>query len=230
MGYYFLDDALYFPPIENADEQGIVAIGGDLSPERLFLAYQLGIFPWFSKYEPIIWWSPNPRFVLYPNQLKVSKSMKQVIKKKTFRVTTDTYFRKVMLSCQSVYREGQSGTWITDEVVEGYCQLHELGYAHSIEVWLEEELVGGLYGVALGKCFFGESMFSYVSNASKTGFIKLVEALKKLGFHFIDCQLHTQHLESLGAVHIPRSQFKTELMIALKEETQVGKWVDMIEN
>lgn len=224
MAYYFLNEELIFPPVHYADAHGILAIGGDLSPKRLLLAYQSGIFPWFSEGEPIIWWSPDPRFVLYPARLKVSKSMRQVLRREIFEVSVDQDFRAVVENCRHIKRMGQEGTWITDEMLEAYCNLHALGFAHSVEVWQEGNLVGGLYGVSLGRCFFGESMFAKVSNASKTGFIKLSQRLEELGFFLIDCQVYTPHLESLGAESIPRTQFMEELGQAFEQETYIGSW------
>lgn len=224
MSYYFLGDELTFPSVENTDEHGILALGGDLSPERLLLAYRSGIFPWYSANEPIIWWSPDPRFVLYPENIKVSKSMKQIIRRGQFKVTFDQKFEDVIYHCGKIKREGQHGTWITQDMRQAYVHLHHLGYAHSVEVWEGEKLVGGLYGVSLGRCFFGESMFSYVSNASKTGFITLVQKLHKKEFKLIDCQVHTKHLESLGAGHITRSQFMANIKAALTYPSQIGNW------
>lgn len=224
MSYYFLDEQLYFPPVSRASSEGIVAIGGDLSEQRLLLAYQSGIFPWFSEGEPIIWWSPDPRFVLYPSQIKVSKSMQQLFRKQVFEVTFDKDFEQVILNCKEIKREGQRGTWITDEMVEAYCRLHRKGFAHSVEVWQEHTLVGGLYGLSLGNCFFGESMFTKVSNASKYGFITLTKRLEQKGFSFIDCQVHTEHLESLGATFISRKNFLHQLQEALKQTTLQGDW------
>jgi leucyl/phenylalanyl-tRNA--protein transferase len=224
MSYYFLDEQLYFPPVSRASSEGIVAIGGDLSEQRLLLAYQSGIFPWFSEGEPIIWWSPDPRFVLYPSQIKVSKSMQQLFRKQVFEVTFDKDFEQVILNCKEIKREGQRGTWITDEMVEAYCRLHRKGFAHSVEVWQEHTLVGGLYGLSLGNCFFGESMFAKVSNASKYGFITLTKRLEQKGFSFIDCQVHTEHLESLGATFISRKNFLHQLQEALKQTTLQGDW------
>jgi leucyl/phenylalanyl-tRNA--protein transferase len=224
MSYYFLDEQLYFPPVSRASSEGIVAIGGDLSEQRLLLAYQSGIFPWFSEGEPIIWWSPDPRFVLYPSQIKVSKSMQQLFRKQVFEVTFDKDFEQVILNCKEIKRKGQRGTWITDEMVEAYCRLHRKGFAHSVEVWQEHTLVGGLYGLSLGNCFFGESMFTKVSNASKYGFITLTKRLEQKGFSFIDCQVHTEHLESLGATFISRKNFLHQLQEALKQTTLQGDW------
>lgn len=204
---FLLNDELYFPPVEQADENGLLAIGGDLSSERLLLAYRSGIFPWFSEDDPVCWWSPDPRFVLFPSQIKISKSMQQVIKKKQFRLTSNTAFEQVITGCQNVYREGQDGTWITDEMKAAYIQLHKAGFAHSAEAWLNDRLAGGLYGIRLGNVFFGESMFSHFSNASKFAFISYVQQLQKENVQLIDCQLHTRHLESLGAVMIPRPAF-----------------------
>lgn len=222
--YHFLNEKLFFPPVDKADEHGILAIGGDLSAERLILAYSSGIFPWFNEDDPIIWWSPDPRFVMYPHALKVSKSMNQLLKKQVFNITFDTSFRSVITACQVVRRHGQSGTWITEDMLEAYCVLHELGYAHSIEAWQNGELVGGLYGVSLGRAFFGESMFAKVSNASKAAYITLIQKLEKLNFQLIDCQVYTEHLESLGAVSIPRSLFIEQVNKALAEETIKGSW------
>ncbi len=204
---FLLNDELYFPPVEQADENGLLAVGGDLSSERLLLAYRSGIFPWFSDDDPVCWWSPDPRFVLLPAEIKISKSMQQVFKKKQFRFTTNAAFEQVITGCQNVYREGQDGTWITEEMKAAYIQLHRSGYAHSAETWLNDQLVGGLYGIRLGNVFFGESMFSHFSNASKFAFISYVQQLEKEKVQLIDCQLHTNHLESLGAKMIARKKF-----------------------
>jgi len=219
------DIELYpFPPIEDVSEEGIIAVGGDLSPGRLISAYSRGIFPWFSDDEPIIWWSPDPRFVLFPEKLKVSKSMKTLFNKNAFRVTFDTSFQEVIKACSIAPRKEQDGTWITNDMVEAYCELHRLGYAHSVEVWKGEDLVGGLYGVSLGTSFFGESMFSKVSNASKYGFIKLVDRLVEINFELIDCQVFTEHLKSLGAEEVERSEFLDLLESTLKKESWIGNW------
>lgn len=203
----FINRTLYFPSVEEADEDGLLAIGGDLSVARLLLAYRSGIFPWFNEADPICWWSPDPRFVLYPTQLKISKSMQQILKKQTFQFCTNRAFKDVIKACSSIPRNGQDGTWITHEMQEAYLQMHELGYAHSAEAWLNNKLVGGLYGIRLGNVFFGESMFSNVSNASKFAFIHYAQQLQKENVQLIDCQLHTNHLESLGAIMIPRKTF-----------------------
>lgn len=206
-----LTENIYFPAIESADQSGLLAIGGDLSPERLLLAYRSGIFPWYSEGDPICWWTPDPRFVLFPQELKVSKSMKQVINRNKFVFTINQSFAEVISNCKNVSRNGQDGTWISDDMGAAYINLHQLGYAHSAEAWLGAELVGGLYGIRLGNIFFGESMFSHRSNASKFAFIKYVEQLQKENVQMIDCQLHTNHLESLGARMISRREFKKQL-------------------
>jgi leucyl/phenylalanyl-tRNA---protein transferase len=206
MALIALDKELRFPPMEMADSDGLLAIGGDLSRERLLHAYRNGIFPWYeNKY--ILWWCPDPRFVLFPTELKISSSMKQLLKKQSFEFSMDTDFKAVISQCKAISRRGQDGTWITEEMRNAYTDLHAAGYAHSAEVRLNGELVGGLYGVRLGKVFYGESMFSRHSNASKYAFIKYVENLKSEGVELIDCQVYTAHLESLGARMIPRSQF-----------------------
>jgi leucyl/phenylalanyl-tRNA--protein transferase len=204
---HILTKELIFPSPEFADEEGLLAFGGDLSLERLLLAYRNGIFPWFSEDDPICWWCPDPRFVLFPEELKISKSMRTVLNTGTFKFTIDKAFEEVIKNCQKVFRKDQPGTWITDEVLEAYNNLHKEGYAHSAETWKNGELVGGLYGVKLGKVFFGESMFSKESNASKFAFIKFVEQLKKQDIQLLDCQVYTEHLESLGARMIKRKDF-----------------------
>ncbi|MDB4900790.1 MAG: Leucyl/phenylalanyl-tRNA--protein transferase [Mucilaginibacter sp.] len=209
-----LDERLLFPDPILAEPDGLLAVGGDLSTERLLLAYQNGIFPWYSNDTPILWYSPPERFVLYPGELKISKSMKQVLRSGRLTVTVDQCFEKVIESCSLVPREGQDGTWITAEMKEAYIQLHQKGYAHSVEVWQQNNLVGGLYGVPVGKVFCGESMFSKVSNASKTALIHLCNSgLYKL----IDCQLHTNHLESMGARLISREEYLAALQNAKGE-------------
>lgn len=201
-----LDETLLFPPVELAEPEGLLAIGGDLSPGRLILAYRSGIFPWYEG-QQILWWSPDPRFVLFPNELQVSKSMKALIKKEAFQFTTNKCFEQVITQCKKIKREGQRGTWITNDMLEAYNLLHEKGIAQSAEAWQEGELVGGLYGIRMGNLFFGESMFSTHSNASKFAFIKYVEQLAAEGVVLIDCQVHTSHLESLGARMISRKYF-----------------------
>jgi leucyl/phenylalanyl-tRNA--protein transferase len=204
---YFLTKELYFPPVEETSSEGILAVGGDLSSERLLLAYRSGIFPWFEEDEPILWWSPEERMVLFFDDLKISKSMRNVLKKGEFNVTFNKDFKAVITNCQQVKRVGQNGTWITDDMINAYCKLHELGFAKSVEVWKNNELVGGLYGIDLGDVFCGESMFSKVSNASKVAFITLAQKLEKADYKLIDCQVHNSHLESLGCVEIDREEF-----------------------
>ena len=206
MPLYALDESIWFPPVEEALPDGLLAMGGDLSPERLLLAYRQGIFPWYDGDIPL-WWCPNPRFVLMPDELKVSKSMKALIKKNAFEFRINTAFGEVIRHCKETKREGQDGTWINENVEAAYTSLHEMGFAHSAEAWKEGKLVGGLYGIRLGKVFFGESMFSLESNASKFAFIQYVELLRSEGVLLIDCQIHTEHLESLGAKMIMRQQF-----------------------
>jgi len=204
---YFLSEDLFFPPVSDANADGILAIGGDLSKERLMLAYKSGIFPWFEEDDPIIWWSPNPRMVLFLDELVVSKSMRNILNRNVFTVTFNQDFREVISNCQKIKRNGQNGTWITNDMTEAYCKLNELGVAKSVEVWQNNELVGGLYGIDLGHIFCGESMFSKVSNASKVGFIALVNQLKKENYTLLDCQVYNEHLESLGCREIHREDF-----------------------
>lgn len=200
-------DQLIFPNPIYAEPDGLLAYGGDLSLERLILAYENGIFPWFSPGDPILWWSPNPRCVLFPEKVVVSKSMKALIKKQMFDCSIDTSFEDVIRNCQTIPRKDQPGTWLSEEMIDAYVRLHKMGIAHSIEVWFEGNLVGGLYGLVLGKCFFGESMFSKMSNASKMALIFLVQKSLEEGRMLIDCQVHTDHLESMGAELIPRNEF-----------------------
>ncbi|HMK27566.1 MAG TPA: leucyl/phenylalanyl-tRNA--protein transferase [Chitinophagaceae bacterium] len=206
MPLFALDNELIFPPVHLAEPDGLLAIGGDLSPERLLLAYRSGIFPWYEG-EHILWWCPDPRFVLFPAELKLNKAIRPLIKRNEFEFTTNKAFPLVIHHCKESKRPGQEGTWITDEVEKAYCKLHELGYAHSAEVWQDSELVGGLYGIKLGKVFFGESMFSKVSNASRFAFIRYVQQLKEEGIELIDCQVYTEYLESFGARMIDRKEF-----------------------
>lgn len=210
MPLHILDDTLVFPPVELAEPDGLLAIGGDLSVDRLLLAYRKGIFPWYEG-QDILWWSPSPRFVLFPEQLYISKSMKQVLRNNLFRFTTNQAFARVIHHCKATFRPDQDGTWITDEVEQAYIKLHELGHAHSAEAWQGDELVGGLYGIKMGRIFFGESMFAHVSNASKFAFISLVQQLQAEGIQLIDCQVYTPHLESLGAMMIAGDQFQEYL-------------------
>ncbi|WP_111682364.1 leucyl/phenylalanyl-tRNA--protein transferase [Winogradskyella tangerina] len=202
---HFLTNKIEFPDVSEASSEGLLAVGGDLSTERILHAYANGIFPWFEDEEPLLWWSPDPRFVLFPKELKISKSMAQLLKKNPFKVTFNKDFEAVIEQCAITKREGQLGTWITDDMKEAYINLHKLGYAKSVEVWQNNKLVGGLYGVDLGnKMFCGESMFAKVSNASKVGFIQFFQ---KHDYKIVDCQIYTKHLESLGARHISRDEF-----------------------
>lgn len=204
---YYVTKDLFFPPVSQANRDGILAIGGDLTAARLLLAYKSGIFPWFDPGDPILWWSPNPRMVLFLDELIVSKSMRNILNRNVFTVTFNQNFRDVISHCQNVKRNGQTGTWITNDMIEAYCNLNELGIAKSVEVWQNDELVGGLYGIDLGTIFCGESMFSLVSNASKVAFITLVEQLKKENYKLLDCQVYNSHLESLGCREIKRIEF-----------------------
>ena len=224
MIYRLLDDDYAFPSAELAEPDGLLAIGGDLSPLRLLNAYANGIFPWYNEGEPILWWSLNPRLVIRPGEMKVSKSLRHTLRSGKFEVRIDTAFRSVMQHCAATPREGQDGTWITEDILEAYCRLHELGFAHSFETWLDGELVGGLYGIAIGKAFFGESMFHTVSDASKVAFWHLHQFLQSHGFKIIDCQQETPHLKSLGAYAIPRKDFLEELEGLVIEQSLIGNW------
>jgi leucyl/phenylalanyl-tRNA--protein transferase len=216
-----------FPDPGLADDSGLLAVGGDLSAERLILAYSYGIFPWFNKYDPIMWWSPPIRPVFYPGKIKVSKSLRQVIRKGMFDIRMDTRFEDVMRECGKPRKEG-GGTWINEDMIKAYTELHRLGFAHSVECYLDEELAGGLYGIAIGKVFFGESMFFRVSNASKVAFFALSENLKDRNFHFIDSQITNSHLLSLGATEVTRSIFMEMLEKALEYDTDRSKWENRI--
>lgn len=206
MPLFALDKELSFPPVHLAEPDGLLAIGGDLSPERLLLAYRNGVFPWYED-EHILWWCPDPRFVLYPAELKTTRHITSLINRNEFDFTINKAFAQVIHHCKRIKRPGQQGTWITDEVESAYCKMHELGYAHSAEVWKDKELVGGLYGIKLGKVFFGESMFSKKSNASRYAFTQYVQQLKEEGIKLIDCQVYTEYLESFGARMIERNEF-----------------------
>lgn len=225
MPVYALSPDLIFPPAEFASKEGLLAVGGDLSLERLLLAYRSGIFPWYSENEPILWWSPDPRLVLYPDEIKVSRSLQKMINKGTFEVTLDCAFEQVIAECARTRAENGEGTWIVDEMLEAYSDLHAAGYAHSVEAWQGANLAGGLYGLSLGRCFFGESMFTRVSNASKVALVKLVDYLKERQFDLIDCQVTTEHLLSFNAREIPRKRYLHELGRSLKSKTLKGKWV-----
>jgi leucyl/phenylalanyl-tRNA--protein transferase len=224
MPVFRLTEEIIFPPPELAEEDGLVAVGGDLSVERLLLAYSMGIFPWYSDDSPILWWSPDPRLVLRPEDLKVSRSLRQTINKGTYRTTFDAAFENVIRSCAESPRKDGAGTWITEDMVQAYCRLHEKGFAHSVESWEGDKLAGGLYGVALGGVFYGESMFSRRSDASKVAFVKLVQKLAQWKFQIIDCQVTTRHLISLGAKEVPRSEFLKAMRKRLHLRTPRGKW------
>lgn len=211
----FLNASYNFPDVELASEEGIVAFGGDLHPERILSAYRKGIFPWFNEGELPIWWSPNPRCVLYPEQLVIQKSMRPLLNGTSMLFQINKRFKDVMEACKSIHRPGQEGTWITEEVIAAYAELHEMGYGYSFETWQDKELIGGLYGLKIGKVFFGESMFAKKTNASKFAFINAVHYLQDQGVQLIDCQVHTEHLESLGAVLIERKEFID----------QIKKWI-----
>jgi len=221
---FLLTDKIAFPPPHLASSEGLLAVGGDLSQERLLLAYRMGIFPWFSDDEPILWWSPDPRLVLYPREIKISKTLKKILKKGLFKVTMDSDFVQVITQCAKIRLQNNEGTWIVKDMIDAYCKLHESGFVHSVETWYQGELAGGLYGVSLGKCFFGESMFTRISNASNIALVKLVEYLNTLSFDMIDCQLTTKHLLRFGAKEIPRVSFLNQLEESLKAPTKRGKW------
>lgn len=208
---YLLGSEYVFPPIELASFEGIIAIGGDLHPDRLITAYRKGIFPWYSEDEPIIWYSPNPRMVLFPKEVKVSKSMRKILRDGTFKITFNQNFKEVIRHCKTVQRKDQEGTWITDDLEKSMIKLHQKGFAKSVEVWKDKELVGGLYGIDLGNLFCGESMFNLVSNASKVAYIYLAQKLAEENYPLIDCQVYNSHLASLGAIEMSRKNFKTYL-------------------
>lgn len=216
---------IFFPDVETAlrEPDGLLAVGGDLKPERLLLAYRNGIFPWFGPDQPILWWAPDPRLVLFPEQLRISRSLSRTLRKQRFTVTFDTAFAQVVDECAAP-RPGQAGTWITPEMQSAYRRMHELGHAHSVECWQHGELVGGLYGIAIGHVFFGESMFTRVADASKVGFVTLVQQLQASGYRLIDCQVHTDHLESLGAMMIPRPDF-TRLLTRETRQMTDSPWI-----
>ncbi len=224
MPIYQLTKKLIFPPPELADPDGLLAVGGDLSPKRLLLAYRMGIFPWFSAGEPILWWSPDPRLVLEPSGIHISKSLQKVIRQKKYEIRLDTAFPSVIEACAAAPRKTGDGTWITEEMKIAYIQLHELGFAHSIECWQGEDLVGGLYGVSIGRIFCGESMFSRLPNTSKISLVALAVILKSKDFHLIDCQLPTSHLMSMGAFELKRAEFLERLEKAVQYPSLTGKW------
>jgi leucyl/phenylalanyl-tRNA--protein transferase len=224
MSIFQLSEELLFPSVEYAEESGLLAIGGDLREERLLLAYASGIFPWYSEGYPILWWSPDPRLILIPDDLREARSLRQIMNKSIYEITFDTAFEQVIRMCATVHSAKDRSTWITDEMIEAYVSLHHSGYAHSVESWVRDELVGGLYGVSLGGSFFGESMFMKRSNASKVALVMLVYQLRRWNFKVIDCQVTTEHMVKLGAREIPRSQFLTLLDQALKMPTRRGTW------
>ncbi len=217
MPVFTLSERLSFPPAHLSINEGLLAVGGDLSVERLLIAYKSGIFPWYSDGDPILWWSPDPRLVLFPEELRISKSLARLIKKKRFTVTFDQAFDDVIYNCARIKRSYGEGTWITPEMLKAYCRLHQCGHAHSVEAWHADKLVGGLYGVSIGRAFFGESMFSHESNSSKVAFVKLVQTLRSKRFELIDCQVKTDHLMRFGAREIPRKVFLEKLKKAVKK-------------
>jgi len=224
MPVFLLSEKIAFPPPHLALKEGLLAIGGDLSQQRLLLAYSMGIFPWFSENDPIMWWSPDPRLVLYPDDIKISRTLKKILKKEMFTITFDTAFERVINACAQIRIEKNEGTWIVQEMVDAYCRLHEAGFAHSVEAWHRGQLAGGLYGLSLGKSFFGESMFTRISNASSVALVRLVEYLKARSFDMLDCQISTAHMIRFGAREIPRSIFLKQLKKSLAVSTQKGKW------
>lgn len=224
MPIYRLGDELIFPPADVAEPNGFLAIGGDLSSRRLLLAYSQGIFPWYSEGEPILWFSPDPRMLLEPHNLRISRGIRRTLSKRSFEIRVDTSFESVIRSCAQMPRRDQDGTWITGDMIEAYCRLHELGFAHSVEAWLEGGLVGGVYGVSIGVYFAAESMFHSCSGASMAALIALVEHLRTWPGALVDCQLHTPHLARLGAQQWPRPRFLAALGRALEAETRLGRW------
>lgn len=220
----FLSDDLRFPPPQLAAKEGLLAVGGDLRPERLLLAYRMGIFPWYAADEPILWWSPDPRLLLYPAEVRVSRSLRRTLRKGAFEVTMDRAFAQVIEACARVRRPKGEGTWIVPEMIAAYIDLHREGHAHSVEVWQAGALAGGLYGVSLGRCFFGESMFSRVTDASKVALVHLAVQLARWDFAFIDCQVKTAHLVRLGARELPRRLFLAQLAKAVGRPGLQGKW------
>ncbi len=224
MPIFRLSDKVSFPPPHYAARNGLLAIGGDLSESRLLLAYRMGIFPWFSPYDPILWWSPDPRLVLYPDEIHVPGRLRRKINSGIFKVTSDTAFDRVIDECARVRRENNEETWLVDDMIEAYCGLHEQGYAHSVETWYRDELAGGLYGVCLGGSFFGESMFTRVSDASKVALAALCCYMSENDFDIIDCQVPTAHLVWMGAREIPRKFFLKQLEASVEKPTPRGKW------
>ena len=222
----WLENIERFPPLELAlrEPNGLLCAGGDLTPQRLVMAYLKGIFPWYSPGEPILWWSPDPRMVLFPAEFKLSRSLRKTLRKANYRVRLDTRFKAIIEACARTSRKDQAGTWITPEIQAAYVKLHELGYAHSVETWLDDRLVGGLYGIAIGKMFYGESMFAHATDASKIALAHLVRFLADNGFGLIDCQMNTAHLASLGAREIPRTEFADHLRRLTAIPPLCGRW------
>jgi leucyl/phenylalanyl-tRNA--protein transferase len=224
MPVYRLGPELAFPPPEEAEPNGLLAVGGDLAPKRLLLAYSMGIFPWYDESLPILWHSPDPRMVLLTEDLHVSRSLRKVLRQRSYELRLDSCFEGVIRACAEVERSGQAGTWITGEMIGAYLRLHELGFGHSAEAWRDGKLLGGLYGVSLGSCFFGESMFALGSDASKVAFVTLVRQLARWGIDLIDCQIHTEHLARFGASEWPRARFLEQLALRVGQPTRRGRW------
>ena len=223
MPVFQLTDKLIFPPAELAEKNGLLAIGGDLSPERLLLAYRSGIFPWYSEGDPILWWSPSPRLVIFPAEFKIPKRLSRLERQGKYTVTMNHAYRQVITACATTDKRQGKGTWITGEMVEAYCTLHDMGYAHSVECWLDDKLAGGLYGISLGSIFFGESMYSKQPNSSKIGLVHLVKKLQEWTFDLIDCQMKTEHLMQFGAREIPGNYFRDLLDKSIGRSDQKGK-------
>jgi len=222
--YQLIPEVSLFPPTEEAEGDGLLAVGGDLTKERLLAAYSKGIFPWYEEGQPILWWSPDPRLVLIPEELKISRSLRKALRKQQFEIRFDSAFQQVIKACADVRTQQGEGTWIIPEMQQAYTELHQDGFAHSVESWLDGELAGGLYGISLGQCFFGESMFSTRNDSSKVALVALVEFSKQVGIKMIDCQMTTSHLLSLGAREIKRKVFLQNLKIHLEEPTLKGSW------
>ena len=222
--YQLIPEVSFFPPTEEAEGDGLLAVGGDLTKERLLAAYSKGVFPWYAAGQPILWWSPDPRLVLIPEELKISRSLRKALRKQQFEIRFDSAFQQVIKACADVRTQQGAGTWIIPEMQQAYTELHQDGFAHSVESWLDGELAGGLYGISLGQCFFGESMFSTRNDSSKVALVALVEFSKQVGIKMIDCQMTTSHLLSLGAREIKRKVFLQNLKIHLEEPTLKGSW------
>lgn len=224
----WLDRDTPFPPVEKAlqDPNGLIAAGADLSAERLLAAYRCGIFPWFNEGQPVLWWSPDPRMVLFPAELHISGSLSRRLRKQNYEIRIDTSFREVVAACATVPRLGQDGTWITADMMDAYCNLHELGYAHSVETWIDGKLAGAIYGIAIGHMFYGESMFHLATDASKIALVYLMRHLQQHGYGMMDCQMRTAHLASLGAREIPRMEFSRRLEELVNFPQEPGKWTD----